>query len=388
MKKLFILLLLIPFVSHATELIPYQPQSGWIQQVYEKVKKCTINPFCYFSKEFGSTITNISSTSVVADFPTLYNTNNSNLNTDKLESGSTASALTITTGTIGTLTLTNPLTVPYGGTASTTLSSNQVLLGNGTSLIKTVAGWGVSGQFLTSGGAGAAPSWTTSSVDLGINYAWTGVHNFAGSATYIKNLTASTTLTISNGGAGYTLTLPTSIVASSTIPALSATGVVSYINQGVLLLDSGFSTASSANNATTSLKTLLIPANTVTTGKSLRIAGMFTEINGNSGCYGDITFGNGTASTTLGGSGIQSGLGGLMPMSIVSQMYATTTSAEAFSTSIRVGALTNGGYATAASSGAFGTSDLTGTTYVSWNIKSGGTNVCQLVGTSVELLSK
>ena len=55
------------------------------------------------------------------------------------------------TQTIGTLALTNALTVANGGTGATTLTANNVLLGNGTSAPQVVAP-GTSGNVLTSNG--------------------------------------------------------------------------------------------------------------------------------------------------------------------------------------------------------------------------------------------
>lgn len=139
------------------------------------------------NENLGVSLTTLNGTEQLKDFPTTYNANLNALNNGKIEVGTTsvasittlanlASVGTITSGVWnGTL-----LTVPFGGTGSSTLSSNQVLLGNGTSLIKTVAGFGTSGQFLTSNGAGTAPSWQTSSINQNDNYTWTGSHDFQG----------------------------------------------------------------------------------------------------------------------------------------------------------------------------------------------------------------
>ncbi len=138
---------------------------------------------------FGSTITTIQGSDTLSSSRTVINTNFSNLNTDKLENSAYYSTTThsrITTipllASIGTITTGvwngTAVTGAYGGTSSTTLSLNQVMLGNGTSGLKTVAGWGTSGQLLTSGGANAVPTWTSPSVDTSIDYTWTGHHNF------------------------------------------------------------------------------------------------------------------------------------------------------------------------------------------------------------------
>ena len=51
--------------------------------------------------------------------------------------------------------------VGYGGTGTTSPTSNHVLLGDGSSGLKVVAGKGTTGQLLTSNGTGSAPTWQT-----------------------------------------------------------------------------------------------------------------------------------------------------------------------------------------------------------------------------------
>lgn len=141
-------------------------------------------------KKFGATITTINGSDTISSSRAVINTNFSNLNSDKMEV-STTSVKSITTlsnlTTVGTITSGiwngTRLTVPYGGTGSTTLSANQVLLGNGTSGITTPSGYGTSGQFLTSAGTGAAPTWTSASFDTTLNYTVTGGWIFPRSTT-------------------------------------------------------------------------------------------------------------------------------------------------------------------------------------------------------------
>lgn len=86
--------------------------------------------------------------------------------------GITESNITITNGTANALTLTNAtvssvtaaLTVPVGGTGLTTLTANNVLLGNGTSAINFVAP-GTSGNVLTSNGT----TWVSQAASGGIS---------------------------------------------------------------------------------------------------------------------------------------------------------------------------------------------------------------------------
>lgn len=171
-------------------LLPPAPVSFW-----QKVKMCTWHLSCY--RIFGSTITTINATDRISDSRSTINTNFANLNADKIENASSSIAAITTLSnliSIGTITTGvwngTPVTVAYGGTGSTTLSANQVLLGNGTGVLKTVVGFGASGQFLTSNGAATAPTWQTSSIDQGAAYTWTGAHIF-NTATTTFNATTS-----------------------------------------------------------------------------------------------------------------------------------------------------------------------------------------------------
>lgn len=152
-------------------------------------------------RTFGSTITTIQGSDTLSASRSVINTNFANLNSDKIEN-STTSVKSITTlsslASIGTITTGvwngTAITVPYGGTGSTTLGSNLILLGNGTSNVKTVTGLGSSGQVLMSNGAGAAPSWNSSSVDTTQPYSWTNHHIFTSLfATRASTTNATTT---------------------------------------------------------------------------------------------------------------------------------------------------------------------------------------------------
>lgn len=146
---------------------------------------------------FGSAITTINGGDTISSSRAVINDNFTSLNNGKVEVSTTtlpfittlvnlASVGTITSGTWNASTL----TVSYGGTGSTTLSSNQVLLGNGTGNVKTVNGYGTTGQFLTSNGSASAPTWTTAAIDQAGNYTWTGTNSFSATTTM-----ATTTVT-------------------------------------------------------------------------------------------------------------------------------------------------------------------------------------------------
>jgi hypothetical protein len=99
-------------------------------------------------------------------------------------SSQNANAVTISGGTITGIT---DLTVADGGTGSSTLSANAVLLGNGTSALQTVAP-STSGNVLTSNGT----TWTSAAAtSIGVGQTW---QNVTGSRAL------GTTYTNSSGG--------------------------------------------------------------------------------------------------------------------------------------------------------------------------------------------
>ena len=173
--SIFIFLLILSFSAHAVTILPV-PESFW-----EKILRCTWHVSCYRHK-LGVSITTIAGTDTLSGSRGTINTNFSNLNSGKIENATTSvAAITtlsnlVTTGALSSGSLASgftTVTVGLGGTGSTTLASNQVLLGSTTNAINVVAGLGTSGQFLTSGGAGAPPTWTTGTTDLTQNNVWT-----------------------------------------------------------------------------------------------------------------------------------------------------------------------------------------------------------------------
>ncbi len=101
------------------------------------------------------------------------------------------------------------------------------MLGNTINGLKTVTGWGTSGQLLTSTGAGTAPTWQSASFDTTQNYLFSGNNNFTGNI-FLKNPIASSTIKINNGGAGVTYVFPTALGASSTVLSTDASGNLTW----------------------------------------------------------------------------------------------------------------------------------------------------------------
>lgn len=215
---------------------------------------------------FGSSLVTIQGTDAISASRAVINANFLALNTDKIEATQTtlgslvSAAVLATVGTITSGTWNGGIVFPtWGGTGSSTLSSNQVIIGNGTGAVKVVNGFGTSGQFLTSNGAGQAPSFQSAPVDQTQIYTWTNQHNFTSNLnatgnTYIKNFNASSTIAVG----GVTYTLPTTQGASSTV----------LINNGLGTLYWGTATSTYASGTMTPVSTTAAATNAsvITTG--------------------------------------------------------------------------------------------------------------------------
>lgn len=228
------------------------------------------------SHTFGSTITTIQGSDTLSSSRTVINTNFANLNADKIEATQTTlNSLTSASSlaSVGTLTVgtwnASTITAPFGGTGSTTLSSNQLLIGNGTGNIKTVTGWGNSGQFLTSNGSTLAPTWQSGAVDQTASYNWTG------SSFGIKTLVSSSTIQINNGGAAVSLNFPTSQGAIGTTLQNDGSGNLSWggTPRYTLTTNTNFGATNSFSTSTP----LNIPAGWVTSSSTI-------EVTGNANC--------------------------------------------------------------------------------------------------------
>lgn len=138
----------------------------------------------------GTSLTTIQSSDTLKNSRTTINDNFTALNAGKIENASTSLPLLITLAnlsTVGTITTgswnATAIPVSKGGTGTTTPTSNQVMIGDGTSGLKVI-GFGTNGQFLTSAGDGITPSWTTSAINEAGAYNWTGLHSFSATTTH------------------------------------------------------------------------------------------------------------------------------------------------------------------------------------------------------------
>jgi|LakMenE18May11ns_1017448.scaffolds.fasta_scaffold9953144_9 hypothetical protein len=144
--------------------------------------------------------------------------------------GNTTVTLGSTVTSVGNLTLTNvtissvstAITAAQGGTGLTTLTTNNVLLGNGASAVKVVAP-GNNGNVLTSDGT----SWVSLAVGGATGNITIGNTTIAlgGTATSVGNLTLSN-VTISSGTANLTTANATNLISSNAaITGGSITGI-------------------------------------------------------------------------------------------------------------------------------------------------------------------
>lgn len=156
----------------------------------------------------------------------------------------------LTTDVSGTLPVAN------GGTGATSLTANNVLLGNGTSAFQVVAP-GTSGNVLTSNGTTWTSTTPASGVSLSANNTWTGTQTFAGTSSVLGAVLTDT-------------------AEVATVSATAATGTINYdvTTQSVIYYTSNASanwTVNFRGSSGTSMNTLLA------TGQSLTAAFLVTQ---------------------------------------------------------------------------------------------------------------
>ena len=160
-------------------------------------------------------------------------------------------------GKIGLTThVSGTLPVANGGTSLTTLTANNVMLGNGTSAPTFVAP-STNGNVLTSNGTTWQSTAPASGVSLSANNTWTGTQTFSG--------TSSAQAIVLNDAAEV-----------ATVSATAATGTINYdiTTQSVLYYTSNASANWTVNfraSSGTSLNTLM------TTGQSMTVAFLVTQ---------------------------------------------------------------------------------------------------------------
>jgi len=220
----------------------------------------------------NNTLTDIANTltgSVASDGQTPM-TGALNMTTNNINNVGTLTANTVS---VTTLTLSSALSVANGGTGASTLTANNVLLGNGTSTLQFVAP-GSSGNILTSNGTTWVSSTPATSVSLSANNTWTGIQSFVGSSSVLA-------------------TILTNAAEVCTISATAATGTIAYYpsTQSVLYYTSNAS-ANWTINLTFSAGTTLNTA--MSTGQSLTVAFLVTQ--GGTAYYNNVVQVDGTTS--------------------------------------------------------------------------------------------
>ena len=152
-----------------------------------------------------ASLTDLSLGDTVSNFPAVYTANNTILENaiNTIEGTTTNSTITTLSGlttadslaTVGTLTSGSlgsgftDVAVDRGGTGASSFDQYQIVFGSSTNPLFTGIGLGTNGQFLTSGGAGVLPSWTTSVINQALDYSFTS--SYFG----VDNLFATTSTT-------------------------------------------------------------------------------------------------------------------------------------------------------------------------------------------------
>lgn len=242
-------------------------------------------------QSFGTTVTTINGTDTLSSSRTTINNNFTALNNGKFEFSdwyATTSARQLTNLGIMSGGL---VTVAYGGTASSTLSLNQVLLGNAANGFKVVSGYGIAGQFLTSNGASNAPTWTTGALDYSTDYNWTGTNRF-------KNLNASSTVANPIYLNTVAYNTPSTQGSAYTLLRNDGSGNLTWGSAPRFSLIGQTNVTAATNWATSTM--LTIPSGVMNASSTIQIKGTFRCANGSNPCFMKIVNQNGEPFITSG----------------------------------------------------------------------------------------
>ena len=317
--KIIIMGLLLATATHATTIYPL-PQT-FSDKLVTKVRTCKFNLFCYFRPQLGTTITTINATDLISNTRVLINTTFSDLNRDKVEVGTTTvNSITTLSNlvTVGTLTTgvwqATPIGVAYNGTGTTSPTRFRVMLGDGAYGLAIASTTGTSGQFLTSNGTGAYPSWQTSSVNQ------TDSYNFTSTYFGIQNLNASSTVANPLILNGVSYSLPQNQNATSSVLTTNGSGVLSWV-PGTHLLSAPSSIAL-PQAATTTILNMTLPAKGLAEGGIIEVWAHATSslVSSSSAVPHKLSLSlGGNASTTCGY--VTNGTGVTAPISATSTFH-------------------------------------------------------------------
>ncbi len=268
----------------------------------DKLKVLKVN------QNFGTTLTNITSATKISDLATILPNNFNELDRMKIEvSTTTLPKITTLAGltsasslaTIGTITtgVWNGTAIPVskGGTGTTSPTIYMTMLGNGSLGLTHASSTGTTGQFLTSNGAGAYPSWQTASVNQTSDY------NFTSSYFGVKNLNASSTAANPIYLNGIDFNTPSVEGASSTILATNGSGTLTWDTYSKRVYTNVTPVTVASSAATTTLETFVLPAGLLGTQNILRVVLNVSNfrITQTKGALFSFAYGSTSTSTTI-----------------------------------------------------------------------------------------
>lgn len=260
----------------------------WIANILVGIGAAVASLFGGAQHLAGTTVTTILGSDTLSNSRTTINDNFAALLNGKQEISDLVSTTTWARLSNGVVTVAN------GGTASTSLSSNQVLLGNGTSGFKTVAGWGTSGASLVSNGAGLAPTWQSISFDTTASY------NLTGSYVGILNFNASSTASNPAKFNGVSYSFPSSQPSASSTQLLNdGSGNLSWGNAGPITLAADGTVYSTNNTSSTTVRTIVIPAGLMRATSVIQLDVNEYQATGASPAGPQIYIGDGSATSSV-----------------------------------------------------------------------------------------
>ena len=225
-------------------------------------------------------------------------------------------------------------------------------------------------------------------LDLTEAFTWSGANIFSGAVTHNATTTIAASSTVANALVlnGVAYRFPGSNGASSTALLTNGAGGLSWGPNTDTIANSA-TPAVTTTAATTSVATVIIPANALgAAARSLEFRGIF-EGSAGSDCSSEVKYGDGTSTSTI-AIMYNSNNGALGYVDGV--MYATTTTAQAFSTRAYGHQLNNSNNfldQVVKQAGIYTNRSLTAATYLSFEIYSTGSASCKLIGHTAKIIT-
>ena len=168
-----------------------------------------------------------------------------------------------------------------------------MLLGNGTGNISVVSGWGTDNQVLTSQGGTLIPDWETLTVSLAGDNDWTGINGFGTSTPAVSPVGIQGNLMVSGTTTTGNLLLASSTLANSNGTNIQFPSGLGTISSVLSFARNGAVDLSESSAATTTLVTVLLPANTLKTHSILKVDALYSASGGSVQCYTEVDIGTG-----------------------------------------------------------------------------------------------